>query len=656
VQFLWAGVPGQNVEEGRLTHVAYKGGLRIAPGAMRLSGFEASLDGSVMKGLLALSRPAESGPQIEADLEVTRMNVDPYRALFASDKAPLETVLELLDATSGPVKLAIDTLLADGYEARGLTSDLNLSAGGGVTIRSLKINDLLGAGLSLTGEGRTLSGAASLALAGTATGLDLRPLFARLGLAVPKGEAALGPATFDIKTQIASGTGEIVAEGFLAGAKAGARLGLDKMEAPLAGRLGAGTLTVDAVAQGQNLVVAGRLLGFDPPAGKPAPANATEGPVYRTVPAPDAQIPPGWVFLSTHRDPAGLTLRSGVGLTGGTVTFLFDRRGEAASGSYDVKLEGGVPDAQALLAQLGVPEAKRKTIVGPFTLSLGAKGPAAAVALQPASFALGTMKLEGEGKLDLSGTKPVLSGTLRGGALDLDLIFSLRPKASLSEDVPGPWSEAPLDLSVLGEFEASLAVEADSLALGHLPFAAPKFQLVVKDGIANLDDLRASLFGGPLTANLALRGGSILPGFAASAKFIQLEGGALAKALWGKGFVTGPFSGALSLTSQGESTAALAAAANGSLSLKSSAGTITGLDRQNAASVAPYENLALDAAIENGTITVKDGPIALPDGQAHVTGHAVLAPYTLSLAVARDGKPGAITYEGPLDAPKRKLQ
>jgi uncharacterized protein involved in outer membrane biogenesis len=654
--FLWAGVPVQPVQEGRLMGIAYKGGLRLSPGAMRLSDFESGLDGSTAKGTLALSRPAESGPQIEADLTISRMNVDPYRALFASEASPLDTILKILDAASGPIKLAVGTLLADGYEARGLQADLNLSAAGGLTLRSLTIDDLLGAQLSLSGSAKALSGAASLSLTGTSTGLDLRPLFARLGIAAPKGEAALGPSAFDLKAALNEGSGEITAEGYLAGGKAGARLALDKAEAPLLGRLGMGKLSLDAVAEGQSLVIAGRLAGYDPPLGKPGAPSDAAGPAYATVPAADAQIPPGWVYLSLVRDAAHYAVESGAGLPGGKLNASFEREGDPASGRYTLKLQGGVPDAAGFFAALGVPEARRKDVSGALGVSLAAQGPANAAALGPASFTLGAMTLTGEGKLDLSGAKPVFAGTLHGGAADLDFLGGLLPKMPASGDVPGPWSEEKLDLSGLGAYEGSLAVELDRLTVGHLPFEKPKFTLALKDGTLALNDLRTSLFGGPLTANLALRGGAVLPGVAASVKFIQLDGEAFSRALWGKSPLKGELAGSLSLTAQGESTAALAATASGALSLKGAAGTVIGIDRQNAAAERPFLDLALETDIANGVAEIKDGHIGLTDDVASVTGHAALAPFTLDLAVKPGHQPWTITLDGPLDAPQRKLQ
>jgi uncharacterized protein involved in outer membrane biogenesis len=183
-----------------------------------------------------------------------------------------------------------------------------------------------------------------------------------------------------------------------------------------------------------------------------------------------------------------------------------------------------------------------------------------------------------------------------------------------------------------------------------------KTDVALKDGQLNINELHATLFNGPLTANLALRGGTALPGLAASVKFIQLEAGNFTQVVWGKSFLEAQIQGQLSLTTQGESTAAMAASASGGISIKSAAGTIMGLERQTPAANAPYIDLVLDTHIENGVAEIKEGHVGLARGVAFVTGRAALAPYTLDVAVKTEDKPGLITVSGPLDAPKRKVQ
>jgi hypothetical protein len=229
-------------------------------------------------------------------------------------------------------------------------------------------------------------------------------------------------------------------------------------------------------------------------------------------------------------------------------------------------LDGGVPDAAALFAVLGVPEARRRGAAGALALALKAQGSAAGIALSKVQVALGDLAVEGEGKLDLSGMKPVLmGGALRGRAVDLDLVRALLPRPDKAVDIPGPWSEEKLDLSALGAWDGSVTLEADSLTIGHLPFTGLKTDVALKDGQLNINELHATLFNGPLTANLALRGGTALPGLAASVKFIQLEAGNLTQVVWGKSFLEAQIQGQLSLTTQGESTAAMAASASGGI-------------------------------------------------------------------------------------------
>jgi uncharacterized protein involved in outer membrane biogenesis len=655
--FTWWAIPLAGIEEGRLLRVAYLGGLEIGAGALKLSDFEAGLDGSQVKGQLALSRTAAGPPRITADLAVTRLNFDPYLPLLGADAKPVDTVLKLLDECEGDVKLAADVVIAQGAEARGLVTDFGLSRENGITLRSLKIDDWLGAGLTLAGSAKAVSGAAKLDLTGTAIGLDLRPLFVATGFALPWGEAPLGPATFDVKVALAEGTGEVTADGYLVGAKAGARLQLDKAEAPLEGRLGAGSLTLDAAVHGQNLAVLGRLFGDDPALSAQNAAADDNAHVYLApIPEANVSIPAGWAYAHLERAQDRMLLRAGAGLPEGAMRLSLERIGTGGAGSATFSLDVHASDLAATLAAFGVTAEHRQPFAGPLNATLHAEGPANAVALRPLKVVLGPMSVSGTGQLDLSGAQPSLTATLRGNTLDFDALKGLVPRRSVSDDVPGPWSQKPLDLSWLGAMDFHLGLDLDGLTLGHLPFRAVSFTAGAKDGILNIDSVKAVLYGGPVTANLALRGGTVLPGFGASVKFAQVDGAALTKTLWARSFFTGPLTGAATLTAQGEGTSALAAASSGTLSLKSAAGTIQGLDAQNAEAVIAFTDLAVEAGLQGGALTVTSGQMKTAEGSAGVTGGLTLPGYTVNLTLARENKPGHVLITGPLDKPVRQTQ
>lgn len=655
---LWAGLPTNGAEAGRLGPLGFRGGLELGPGLLRLTNFEAGLDGGSAKGLLALAHPLQSGPQIEADLQITRANIEPYRSLFAAETAPLEALLKVIDNTSGPVKFAIGTLVTEGFEAHGIEADLTLSASGGTAIKVLKIDDLMGATVQLAGDAKALSGPASLNLAGTASGLDLRPLLAKLGLAAPKGEAPLGPARFDVKAALQDGTGEMTADGVLAGAKAGVRMMLEGAQAPIAGWLGAGTLSLRAVVLGETMVVPGRLLGYDPPlAATAALAPDVSGPAYLLPNPPQGSaVSPGQIWYELKRSPGYAAITLQAGLTGGAAALSYERKGEPKTASYTVKLDSRAKDSDALFAALGRPDGLHQKLSGPFALVLEGRGNAGTLEISQAQLSLGAISLHGDGRLGLTGERPAFTGSVHAGTLDADALLALLPRAYHTNAALTPFDDTPLDLSVFGRWDAALSLDAEQLTIAHLPFSAPKFSVALKEGTLNISELRASLFGGSLTANIALRGGSVLPGFAASVKFIQTDGAALTRALWGQPFLTAQLGGSLSLTAEGASMAALAASANGTLALRSAAGTFAGIDPTNVLAITAFTDFAADASIVNGTALLHDSRMRSADGWVGLTGRAALAPFSVNLAIARENRAGQVLIEGPLDAPSRKLQ
>jgi uncharacterized protein involved in outer membrane biogenesis len=651
--FAWWAIPVAGIEDGRLLHIAYLGGFEIGSGALKFSDFEAGLDGSAVKGSLALSRAADGPPHVDADLSVSRLNFDPYEPLLGADAKPVDAVLRLLDETEGSVKLAADVVIAEGAELRGFGADLGLAREQGITIRTLKFDDWLGAGLSLSGTAKQVSvgNAARVDLSGAGNGLDLRPLLSAWGFALPAGEAPLGPATYDVKIALADGTGEVTADGYLVGAKAGARLKLDKAEAPLLGKLGTGSLVLDAAVHGQNLAVVGRLFGHDPAlTAQGGTPDDNPHPYLAPVPDEKAAIPPGWAFVHLERAPAHYLLNAGAGLPDGALRLIAERTGTGNDGTGRFALSASAPDAAALFGALGVSEERRRPFAGPLSVTLRAEGPANAVAFSDFKIAFGSMQLNGAGKLDLSGARPSFDGAIHGGAIDLDALGALLP---LTRGAGGnPWSDRKLDLSVLGAIDLGASVEAQALTLGHLPFQQPKFALALKDGALALDGVKTSLYGGNITANLALRGGGNVPGLGASVKFVAIDGAQLAQTLWGRSFFTGPLAGSFTLSAQGESTAKLAADAQGTLSLKSGAGSVEGLDAKTPEAVTAFTDFALDGPINAGVLAISAGQMKTAGGVVNVAGDVSLPVYTVDLTVTADKKQQHIG--GPLDAPARK--
>jgi hypothetical protein len=272
------------------------------------------------------------------------------------------------------------------------------------------------------------------------------------------------------------------------------------------------------------------------------------------------------------------------------------------------------------------------------------------VAFSAFKLVLGAMHLDGTGKLDLTGARPSFDGAFHAGALDLDALLALLPLRAGAGS--GPWSEKKLDLTGLGMIDARAGFEGDALTLGRLPFQTPKFSLALKDGTLDLDGVKTGLYGGGITANLVLRGGDATPAIGASVKFIQLDGAQLTETLWGRSFFTGGIGGAFTLTAQGDSTAALASAAQGTLALKSGAGSIQGIESKNAEAVTAFTDLALDGQLQAGILTLSAGQMKTASGVAGVAGNLSLPAYTLDLTVSADKMP-PLHFGGPLDKPAR---
>jgi uncharacterized protein involved in outer membrane biogenesis len=111
--------------------------------------------------------------------------------------------------------------------------------------------------------------------------------------------------------------------------------------------------------------------------------------------------------------------------------------------------------------------------------------------------------------------KPSLNGSLILGAVELD---SSAPTSSAATAVGGTtsakpsgsarWSREAINVGWMRNFNADLAVQAQSLTQGEWRFDNPKFSFVLNDGTLSLRDLSANMFGGSASLNGTVKAGA----------------------------------------------------------------------------------------------------------------------------------------------------
>lgn len=342
--------------------------------------------------------------------------------------------------------------------------------------------------------------------------------------------------------------------------------------------------------------------------------------------------------------------------------------GAAPQVALDARLKAR--DGASALRALGLPLRPRSGSATPLSVTLAANGPRVAVRLSPISFVLGNQSLEGEGSFNFADLQPRLDVSFHAGRLDLSPLLDGKEDAS----APAIWSDEPIALEGLGDFDGALSFEAQSLKLLGIALDKPRFSAKLENGLLDFRDVRGGIFGGNFTANASLRGGTAMPGFGLSFKFTGLDAAPMSEILWDWPVLAGRLEGGLSLAAQGESEIALARALSGTFAVKATNGTLSGFNlsafrlRTKAAGIAkalpllergttPFSALSFGSDIGSGKLTITEGKIALKEGVARLEGGADIAARTLSTQLrlpameAPEAPPVVIRFDGPIVSP-----
>jgi AsmA protein len=157
---------------------------------------------------------------------------------------------------------------------------------------------------------------------------------------------------------------------------------------------------------------------------------------------------------------------------------------------------------------------QRAGTAAPSSSGLGAFSLTGAVSSQDRVYALKDAKLTLDGtkanldlSVDMSGTVPLLKGTV---ALDrLDAAAYLLDKKQPAQTKG--WSSEPLSLTGLKLADADIAITADNLLLGKFVITRGVMHVVLQDGKLSADLTRAALFGGNATGQVTADGSGAVP-------------------------------------------------------------------------------------------------------------------------------------------------
>ncbi|MFL5337907.1 MAG: AsmA family protein, partial [Geminicoccaceae bacterium] len=180
----WLGVAAEDLPEGGLTSLDLTGSATLAPDRLRLTGLQARVDATQLKGAADLA--LEPRPRLDLTLAANRVNT----ALYIAPPVAYASWGGRLDALDGSLDLTVDQLSYDVLRGQGFRLRAALDAGQ-LDLKELRIADLARASLDLRGAADLSLGAYDIA--GDLAMPDPKPIFRLLRFEPSLGIDRLAP-------------------------------------------------------------------------------------------------------------------------------------------------------------------------------------------------------------------------------------------------------------------------------------------------------------------------------------------------------------------------------------------------------------------------------------------------------------------------------
>jgi AsmA family/AsmA-like C-terminal region len=216
---------------------------------------------------------------------------------------------------------------------------------------------------------------------------------------------------------------------------------------------------------------------------------------------------------------AGQALMVRANLQGAPDNLKFTSSGNALGGTFvaggvvgdnapgqplSMQIEFNHPSSFAIANIVGMDLRPANDILGPFHFGGQIVGGNDIYRVDVEQLVLGPSTLSGEASVNRTGVRPYVSASLRIDRLPLDQFFEPPREGAAQAQFPGGqrWSQDPIDLALLKEWNASLSVSVDAIDYGEYHYLDAGFQGDLKDGVLTVGDFTGVLFGGRTNASL----------------------------------------------------------------------------------------------------------------------------------------------------------
>ncbi|QCI65778.1 AsmA family protein [Phreatobacter stygius] len=454
--------------------------MTAEPGRLVLDRLEAATAAGDARGRIALDMPALGRHALTLDLAAEALDLDLLLRLARGAGARLDP------ATDTRLQLKAAEASFAGVAARGL--DVTIASDGNrFDAERLKIRDLAGIGLDLTGRLDGLGGPLNGRLAGRLTADKIDALVAFL--ARDEATARIGRLLAD---RAASLGGTDLALSFEAGAGAGAAL---KLRAQ--GRVGAAWMHLEAAGTGE-LASLERLAGQASLVLEAPRADQLLGLATGVPPLGAATATPSRLELVVDRPVNSPISLRGEAQAADTLVNFTGTRGTDGRSNLSVTLAS--PDIAPILPLAGVPAELAGTV--PANLSARIESSEASWRIDGLEGRVGSTTL----KAALAGRGRTIIGSVGVGALSFEALASLLTgPAWLIDTEAGRVADASFSRTLLDGLDGEIAVGAESLGLGGSSALTGVTVTLLRQGSKTaLRDFRARLAASTVTADVAL--------------------------------------------------------------------------------------------------------------------------------------------------------
>ncbi len=341
------------------------------------------------------------------------------------------------------------------------------------------------------------------------------------------------------------------------------------------------------------------------------------------------------------------------------LTGLIEARGIGGEGlELHAELRSNTFNPRTLFDSLGLedPNTADPDVLRRMALDLSLSGGTERLTVAPLLITVDDSSLRGEGGVDLSGPRPMISFELWGNRLNLDRYLPPEVEQARAPEVPAEAAEADIPISLPAElmraFDIDGNLKLEGLTLFGLTLEGIEMNLRARDGEWRMEPLTGSGYEGRLESHLTVDARPDIPRYAARVRLENIAIGALLEALWQKeSRLLGTGNLALDIDTAGASVDALTASLNGTGEMRFTDGAVRGINiariiRQAEARLrgetpedddepnqTDFSELSGSLRIENGVVRNDDLAVSSPLLRAAGRGSADLPEQTLDYRV-----------------------